>query len=100
MPKQRICLSDGTPPFPAEAENKVDCGPRKQGTQPPTNGTKWADLNPCPLNVCCNTWGFCGTTPEFCVDTTIDKTPGSAKNNTNGCISNVGPPFPPEMWPR
>lgn len=95
QPKQRICLSDGTPPFPSEAENKVDCGPRKQGTKPPTNGTNWADLNPCPLNVCCNTWGFCGTTPSFCIDTSIDKTPGSSKNNTNGCISNVSPPPPP-----
>lgn len=95
QPKQRICLSDGTPPFPAASETKVDCGPRKQGTKAPTNGTKWADLNPCPLNVCCNTWGFCGTTPEFCVDTSIDKTPGSSKNNTNGCISNVSPLHPP-----
>ena len=89
MPNQRICLSDGTPPFPAEIPG-IDCGPQKPGTKPPTDMTKIAELNPCPLNACCNTWGFCGTTPEFCIDTTVEKTPGTAKNGTNGCISNCG----------
>ncbi|KAK1756786.1 hypothetical protein QBC47DRAFT_443416 [Echria macrotheca] len=91
MPNQRICLSDGTPPVPAEIPG-IDCGPQKPGTnltKMPADG-KIADLNPCPLNTCCNTWGFCGTTPEFCVDTTVDKTPGTAKNGTAGCISNCG----------
>lgn len=89
LKNQRICLSDGTPPFPAENPD-AQCGPQKPGSKPPTDGTKLADMNPCPLNVCCNTWGFCGTTPEFCVDTTVDDTPGTAKNGTNGCISNCG----------
>lgn len=38
------------------------------GTQKPTNGTKLADLNPCPLNVCCNIWGQCGYVPVFSQD--------------------------------
>lgn len=40
--------------------------------------------------VCCNIWGQCGTTNDFCVDTSIDDTPGTAKNGTFGCISNCG----------
>ncbi|KAM0276289.1 hypothetical protein ACHAQH_006919 [Verticillium albo-atrum] len=48
-------------------------------------------LNPCPLNVCSNIWGQCGgTTKDFCVDTTVDKTPGTAQKGTYGCISNCG----------
>ncbi|SPO00349.1 related to chitinase [Cephalotrichum gorgonifer] len=88
MPGQKICLSDGDPPMPAEDAN-AQCGPTVVGTPRPSK-TKFADLNQCPLNACCNTWGQCGTTEEFCKDTTIDKTPGTAKNNTNGCISNCG----------
>ncbi|KAL2257800.1 hypothetical protein VTK26DRAFT_9157 [Humicola hyalothermophila] len=84
-----ICISDGDPPMPAPIENAV-CGPQKPGTERPTNGTKLADLNPCPLNVCCNVWGQCGTTKDFCVDTSVDGAPGTAKKGTNGCISNCG----------
>lgn len=29
-------------------------------------------------------------TEEFCTDTSIDNTPGTAEPNTNGCISNCG----------
>jgi hypothetical protein len=29
-------------------------------------------------------------TNEFCIDTTVDDTPGTAKNGTYGCISNCG----------
>ncbi|KAL1838072.1 hypothetical protein VTJ49DRAFT_3092 [Mycothermus thermophilus] len=84
-----ICISDGNAPMPAAIHNAV-CGPQKLGTVRPTNGTKLADLNPCPLNVCCNVWGQCGTTKDFCIDTSIDGAPGTSKNGTNGCISNCG----------
>ncbi|KAL5342159.1 hypothetical protein BJX70DRAFT_395132 [Aspergillus crustosus] len=86
---QKICVSKGKPPMPVEDERAV-CGPQVPGTKKPTNDTAIADLNPCPLNVCCNTWGQCGTTQDFCIDTSIDDTPGTAKNGTNGCISNCG----------
>ncbi|KAM0339000.1 hypothetical protein ACHAPU_011101 [Fusarium lateritium] len=86
---QKICLSKGTPPMPAPIANAV-CGPQKPGSSRPSGSTKLADLNPCPLNVCCNIWGQCGTTKDFCVDTTVDKTPGTAKEGTFGCISNCG----------
>ncbi|KAH8894660.1 glycoside hydrolase [Thozetella sp. PMI_491] len=87
---QKICLSKGSPPFPDSVEG-VTCGPTVPGTEKPTDGTNWADLNPCPLNSCCDVWGFCGTTAEFCTPTPADTgAPGTAKPGTNGCISNCG----------
>lgn len=53
------------------------CGPQVPGTQRPTNDTDIKDLNPCPLNVCCNVWGQCGTTDDFCIYNPADtKAPG------------------------
>jgi hypothetical protein len=86
----RICLSSGSPPMPSAVEGAV-CGPQKPGTQRPINGTKLADLNPCPLNACCDIWGQCGITDEYCTDTRKHGgAPGTAAPNTNGCISNCG----------
>lgn len=67
----KICLSEGTPPFPSPVEGNV-CGPQVPDTEQPSTGTTWdwAELNPCPLNACCNMWGQCGITPEFCTNTT------------------------------
>ncbi|CAK46246.1 uncharacterized protein An12g05330 [Aspergillus niger] len=57
----------------------------------PSNWSDISSLNPCPLNVCCDTWGLCGITPEFClVSELITGAPGTAVNNINGCISNCG----------
>ncbi|PNY26292.1 Chitinase [Tolypocladium capitatum] len=83
-----VCLSTGTPPMPAPMANAL-CGPQVPGTQAPTDGTDIAQLNPCPLNACCDVWGQCGTTDEFCTDTGTGA-PGTAKPGTNGCISNCG----------
>jgi hypothetical protein len=41
------------------------------------------------LNACCNIWGQCGITKDFCVDTNTGA-PGTAKPGTYGCISNCG----------
>lgn len=86
---QNICLSTGNPPFPAPVNNAV-CGPQVPGTQP-GDISSWELLNPCPLNACCDIWGQCGTTPEFCT-ATVSSTgnPGTAATGTNGCISNCG----------
>lgn len=51
-----ICISKGTPPMPAEVAD-AHCGPQVPGTKAPKDMTKLADLNQCPLNACCNTWG-------------------------------------------
>ncbi|KAF2157187.1 glycoside hydrolase family 18 protein, partial [Myriangium duriaei CBS 260.36] len=89
---QNICLSSGSPPFPAPVTGTV-CGPQVPGTQKPTSGSPWdwAKLNQCPLNACCDQWGQCGVTPDFCTNTTKPGgAPGTALPNTNGCISNCG----------
>ncbi|KAK2782279.1 hypothetical protein FQN53_000095 [Emmonsiellopsis sp. PD_33] len=87
---QKICLSSGTPPFPLPIDD-AQCGPQVPGTTKPTDDTPWAELNPCPLNSCCDVWGFCGVTAEFCTPTPADTgAPGTADPGTNGCISNCG----------
>ncbi|KAF3348765.1 hypothetical protein VD0004_g3575 [Verticillium dahliae] len=88
--KQRICVSSGKPAIPASYPD-AQCGPTKPGSKLPTDGTSLADINPCPLKVCCNVWGNCGTTSDFC---TISKTatgnPGTSKPGENGCQSSCG----------
>ncbi|KAJ5947147.1 Glycoside hydrolase superfamily [Penicillium verhagenii] len=83
-----ICLSEGTAPMPAAMAN-AECGPQVPGTVTPPSGTNISTLNECPLNACCDVWGQCGITSDFCTDTSTGA-PGTAKNNTNGCISNCG----------
>ncbi|KFY44344.1 hypothetical protein V494_01528 [Pseudogymnoascus sp. VKM F-4513 (FW-928)] len=88
--EQVICLGKGSPPFPKPVEGVI-CGPQVPGSVKPTDGTEFTNMNPCPLNTCCDVWGYCGTTPEFCTKTPADTgAPGTAKPNTNGCISNCG----------
>ncbi|KAF9894646.1 hypothetical protein FE257_006534 [Aspergillus nanangensis] len=85
-----ICVSKGDPPMPAPVSN-AQCGPTVAGTKKPTNGTQLADLNPCPLNSCCDVWGQCGITPNYCTNVTGPTgNPGTAPKHHNGCISNCG----------
>lgn len=82
----QLCLSIGTPPFPAPISNAV-CGPQVPGTKQPLSGSSedWANLNPCPLNVCCNIWGQCGTTDDFCVISKSETgAPGTSAPGENG----------------
>ena len=86
----KMCLSTGTPPMPAPVDGVV-CGPQVPGTSPPASGTSLASLNPCPLNACCDVYGQCGTTSEFCTESTLSTgAPGTAALYSNGCISNCG----------
>lgn len=90
MVGQTICLSSGDPPMPSPIPNAV-CGPQVPGTPKPHDGTKLSDLNPCPLNACCDIWGQCGITPIFCTPSPSDTgAPGTAKSGQNGCISHCG----------
>ncbi|KAK6515917.1 hypothetical protein TWF281_004509 [Arthrobotrys megalospora] len=86
----KMCLSTGKPPMPAAVTNAI-CGPQVPGSKPPATGNTLASLNPCKLNACCNIWGQCGTTSDFC---TISKSatgaPGTSAPGKNGCISNCG----------
>ncbi|EPS45982.1 hypothetical protein H072_63 [Dactylellina haptotyla CBS 200.50] len=86
----KMCLSTGNPPLPAPITNAV-CGPQVPGSRAPTSGQTLASLNPCKLNACCNIWGQCGTTAEFCTITrSATGAPGTSAPGTNGCISNCG----------
>ncbi|KAF2730201.1 glycoside hydrolase [Polyplosphaeria fusca] len=85
-----MCVSKGTPPMPAIVPNAV-CGPTMNGTVKPPSGTNISTMNPCPLNVCCNIWGQCGTTDDFCVVSKSETgAPGTAAPGKDGCISNCG----------
>ncbi|KAK7917892.1 hypothetical protein PG985_009766 [Apiospora marii] len=104
----QICLSEGYPPAPAELSNAV-CGPQKPGTKfdgPVTDTEALANLNPCPLNSCCNIWGQCGIDDSFCtVSTGPTENPGTSQAGVFGCISNcgtdiVGNDSPPAQFQR
>ncbi|KAL8393756.1 hypothetical protein RB595_003486 [Gaeumannomyces hyphopodioides] len=86
----RMCLSPGRAPMPAPIRNAV-CGPQVPGTQHPGDGLSLASLNPCPLKSCCNIWGQCGTTSEFCTEyESPTGAPGTSAPGTSGCIFNCG----------
>jgi len=85
-----ICLSTGSPPMPGAISNAM-CGPQVPGTQRPANMSTLAGLNPCPLSVCCNVWGQCGITKDFCVPSPANTgAPGTATPGSNGCVSSCG----------
>ncbi|KAL7944577.1 glycoside hydrolase family 18 protein [Trichoderma barbatum] len=85
-----ICLSTGYPPMPAPVANAV-CGPQVNNTTPAPPGVDISTLNQCPLNACCNIWGQCGTTVDFCIPSNSSTgAPGTAAPGENGCISNCG----------
>jgi LysM repeat protein len=84
----KMCISTGTPPMPAPVTNAV-CGPQVPGTLQPASNANLSLLNPCPLNACCDIWGQCGTTTEFCTPSGTGP-PGTAAPGQNGCISNCG----------
>jgi chitinase len=90
LAEMNICLSTGNPPMPATLSNAV-CGPQVPGTSAPVGSETLSDLNPCKLNACCDIWGQCGTTAEFCTASeSTTGAPGTAAANENGCISNCG----------
>lgn len=86
----RICVSEGFPPLPASVWN-AECGPTVPDTKPPKEGDVLAEMNPCPLDVCCNIWGMCGTTVDFCIPSnSTTGNPGTSAPEENGCIANCG----------
>ncbi|OAA73472.1 class V chitinase Chi100 [Cordyceps fumosorosea ARSEF 2679] len=85
-----ICLSKGYPPMPAPVKNAV-CGPQVKGTGRYPHDIDPTSLNTCRLRACCNIWGQCGTTGEFCTPSKSPTgAPGTAAPGENGCISNCG----------
>ncbi|KAH8658450.1 hypothetical protein BX600DRAFT_524945 [Xylariales sp. PMI_506] len=87
---ENICLSSGYAPMPATIANAV-CGPQVNGTATAPAGTDLSKLNECPLNACCDIWGQCGITDDFCtISNSTTLAPGTAAAGENGCISNCG----------
>ncbi|KAH8880237.1 glycoside hydrolase [Thozetella sp. PMI_491] len=89
FPDMNICLSEGKPPFP-NAQTGAICGPTVPDTLSPGDDTDWKDLNPCPLNACCNVWGQCGISGEFSeLSESGSRSPGTS-GLLNGCVSSCG----------
>ncbi|KAK2063170.1 hypothetical protein LY76DRAFT_642709 [Colletotrichum caudatum] len=89
-PEFDMCVSKGAAPMPAIVTNAV-CRPTMNGTIRPPAGTNISELDPCHLNVCCNIWGQCGMTDDFCVVSKSETgAPGTSAPGKNGCISNCG----------
>ncbi|KAL2827936.1 hypothetical protein BDW59DRAFT_178921 [Aspergillus cavernicola] len=85
-----MCLSEGYPPMPANVPSAV-CGPQVNDTATAPHGTDLSTLNECPLNACCDIWGQCGITADFCTPSnSTTGNPGTAAEGENGCISNCG----------
>ncbi|KAK3196417.1 hypothetical protein K4F52_000299 [Lecanicillium sp. MT-2017a] len=84
----KLCLSEGFPPMPAEVSNAV-CGPTVPGTKR-IDGRALADLNPCPLKACCNVWGQCGLTDDFCLEKESATGAPGTSGLQNGCVSSCG----------
>ncbi|KAF2416034.1 glycoside hydrolase [Tothia fuscella] len=89
FPNTKLCVSEGQPPFPLANPDAI-CGPTKPGTRNPpgSKSADWGKLNQCPLKACCNIWGNCGTTEDFCLDKSAEP-PGSS-TGLNGCVANCG----------
>ncbi|KAK3317910.1 killer toxin alpha/beta [Apodospora peruviana] len=86
-----ICLSEGKPPMPYPFPNAV-CGPTVPGTRRPEGegNTKIPDLNPCPLNACCNVWGQCGISGDFCTEKKSETGNPGTSALRDGCVTKCG----------
>lgn len=84
-----ICLSDGRPPMPFPIPNAV-CGPTKPGSSPPTGHHTLLEVSPCPLNACCNVWGQCGISGDFCIEKRSELGNPGTSGLQNGCVQNCG----------
>ncbi|KJK92746.1 hypothetical protein H633G_03370 [Metarhizium anisopliae BRIP 53284] len=85
----RLCVSEGKPPMPEPVSNAV-CGPTVPGTKAPAKGFDLSRLNPCPLKACCNVWGQCGLSDDFCIESKSETGAPGTSGVRNGCISNCG----------
>jgi chitinase len=90
VPNQLLCISTGSAPMPAY-NPEATCGPTVDGTPAQTDMSKINELNPCPLKACCNVWGFCGVSKDFCIINPADTgAPGTTQPGANSCIASCG----------
>lgn len=74
-------------------DNTIDCSKEncvagcdsKSYCNPGYKEPGYAEVEHCPLNVCCSKWGYCGLTEEFCGDKKV-KRPSC---NTSGGVNRV-----------
>lgn len=84
-----ICVSSGKPPMPAKQKGAV-CGPTKENATGPDPGKELKDMYPCPLNACCNVWGQCGISGDFCTEKKSSSGNPGTSGLQNGCVSSCG----------
>jgi chitinase len=90
IPDQLLCISTGASPLPA-SDPHATCGPTVEGTTAPSDMSKINELNPCPLKACCNVWGNCGISKDFCILNPADtKAPGTTQPGANSCVASCG----------
>jgi chitinase len=58
---------------------------RKSYCDPGNYTTQYAEVERCPLNVCCSKWGYCGLTEEFCGKKKV-KAPSCSKSGSLGRV--------------
>ncbi|KAK8146893.1 hypothetical protein G3M48_002468 [Beauveria asiatica] len=75
--------------MPEPVYNAV-CGPTVPGSKRPSKGSDLSKLNPCPLKACCNVWGQCGLSDDFCVESKSESGAPGTSGVKNGCVSNCG----------
>lgn len=80
----KLCVSKGNPPMPEPVYNAV-CGPTVPNTKRPSKGGDLSKLNPCPLKACCNVWGQCGLSDDFCVEAKSESGAPGTSGVKNGC---------------
>ncbi|KAG8410222.1 hypothetical protein J3458_018258 [Metarhizium acridum] len=80
----RLCVSEGEPPMPEPVSNAV-CGPTVPGTKAQAKGFDLSKLNPCPLKACCNVWGQCGLSDDFCIESESETGAPGTSGIRNGC---------------
>jgi len=89
MPDTYICLSEGKPPMPFPIPNAV-CGPTKPDSTEPSGHHTLLEVSPCPLNACCNIWGQCGISGDFCTEKESESGNPGTSGAKDGCVMNCG----------
>ncbi|KAM7196728.1 putative glycoside hydrolase family 18 protein [Naviculisporaceae sp. PSN 640] len=91
MADMNICLSEGKRPMPYPNKDAL-CGPTKPGSDSSyvEDDNDLINMNPCPLNACCNVWGQCGISKDFCVKRPNPFGGPGTSLLKNGCISSCG----------
>jgi len=89
LPDTYICLSEGKTPMPYPIPNAV-CGPTKPESAESVGHHTLFEVSPCPLNACCNVWGQCGISGDFCTEKKSELGNPGTSGLKDGCVMNCG----------